>query len=507
MARIDHPLHRRRFLGILGGAAAATFAGPLDRLLSPAEIRAQTYPGMFPLDGGMASRILGEARARGAGFSEIYLEKRVVTRLNLAEQAVESVEQGIYAGCGVRAIEGDRVGYAYADSFEEPKLIEAARSAAAIASSATTSAAQALAFQLESPQSRIRFRRPFDAVQDDERVGWLRQADAAARAYDPAVQQVTIECNDEMLRFAVVNSDGVWLEDSLPLLYLRVNVNAVRGDHRGRGIERMSFRLGAEQMDQEAPANTAKEAARMAVAMLDAGPAPAGEMPVVLAAGGGVLFHEAVGHGLEGDSVRKGTSMFTGRIGELVASDRVSIVDWGGIADLRGSYNVDDEGSVPQQTILIERGVLSAFMTDRINAQALDSGRTGNGRRQSYRHPPLVRMSNTFLYQGDDGVEQMIQETKSGLFARYLGGGEVDTSTGNFTFGVLEAYKIEDGKIGPPVQGAVLVGNGPEIMKRIDRVGPDLKFWPGTCGKGQWVPVTSGAPTLRISSMTVGGSE
>lgn len=507
MALGDHPLDRRRFLGIVGGAAAASFFAPLDRILSPAEVHAQTYAGMFPIDGGMASRILGEARARGAGFAEIYLESRAVTRLSLAEQAVESVEQGLYAGCGIRAVDGDRTGYAYADSFEEVKLIEAARNAAAIASSAETVPMQPLAFQLENPVTRVRYLRPFDKVKDDERVGWLKQADAAARAYDPAVQQVTVECNDEMLRFAVINSEGLWLEDTLPLLYMRVNVNAVRGERRSVGLERASRRLGAEQMDDMAPAETAKEAARMAIAMLDAGPAPTGEMPVILAAGGGVLFHEAVGHGLEGDSVRRGTSMFAGKVGQVVASDRVSIIDWGGMADLRGSYNVDDEGTPPRQNILIERGVLAGFLTDRITSQSLDAPRTGNGRRQSYRFPPLVRMSNTYLYQGEDSVEQMIRETKNGLFARYLGGGEVDTATGNFTFGVLEGYRIEDGKIGGPVRGASLVGNGPEIMKRIDRVGPDLKFWPGTCGKGQWVPVTSGAPTLRIASMTVGGSE
>ena len=507
MIHSGHPLRRRRFLGILGGAAAATFVGPLDHLLKPADALAAGLGGMFPLDGGTASKILAEARARGAGFSEIYLENRTVTRLNLADQSVNSVEQGIYAGCGVRAIDGDRVGYAYADSFEEPKLMEAARSAAAIASSSTSPVAQAYAFQLENPQPRIRFLRSFDDVKDDERVGWLKQADVAARAYDPAVQQVTIEYTDEMLHFAVINSDGIWLEDTLPLLYMRVNVNAAKDGRHSMGIERVSFRLGAEQMDRDVPTNTGKEAARMAITMLDAGQAPSGEMPVILAAGGGVLFHEAVGHGLEGDYARKGTSFFSGRIGETVAADRVSIIDWGGIADLRGSFNVDDEGTPPQQTILIERGVLTGFMTDRINAQALDSGRTGNGRRQSYRFPPMVRMSNTFLYQGSDDVDQMIRDTKNGLFARTLGGGEVDTTTGNFTFGVLEGYKIEDGKIGPPVRGANLVGNGPEIMKRIDRVGPDLKFWNGTCGKGQWVPVTSGAPTLRISSMTVGGSE
>jgi len=229
-------------------------------------------------------------------------------------------------------------------------------------------------------------------------------------------------------------------------------------------------------------------------------------MPVILGAGGGVLFHEAVGHGLEGDYVMRGTSFYTGRIGEQVASEKVSVIDTGAIPDLRGSYNVDDEGTPPVTGALIENGILRGFMTDRIAAAALNAVRTGNGRRQSYRFPPLVRMSNTYLPAGTDDVEEMIRDTRSGLLARKLGGGEVDTSSGNFTFGVLEAYRIEDGKIGAPVRGATLVGSGPEIMRRIDRVGPDLAYWAGTCGKGQWVPVTSGAPTLRISSMTVGGS-
>ncbi|MDM7914258.1 MAG: TldD/PmbA family protein [Candidatus Eisenbacteria bacterium] len=353
---------------------------------------------------------------------------------------------------------------------------------------------------------RIRWRRPFDSVPQDERVRWLQQADEAARAYHPAVQQVTIEYTDEMQRFAVINSDGQWLEDTMPLAYFRVNAVAVKDGRRVTGLDRISQRLGAEQFDDAAPARSGAEAARIAVAMLEAEEAPAGEMPVILAAGGGVLFHEAVGHGLEGDFAMRGTSFYSGRIGEVVASDRVSIVDHGGIADLRGSFDIDDEGTVPRQNILIAKGVLQGFMTDRISAQGLDTSRTGNGRRQSYRFPPLVRMTNTFLYQGEDDVDAMIRDTKSGLYARTLGGGEVDTTTGNFTFGVLEGYRIEDGKIGRPVRGANLVGNGPEILKRIDRVGPDLKFWPGTCGKGQWVPISTGAPTLRISSMTVGGS-
>jgi TldD protein len=504
MNPLDRPIPRRRFLGIVGGAAAATFVGSFDHILSLREALAEGS--IFGISGSIASKALNEARSRGASFSEIYMERRILTRLTLSDSRIQSVEQGIFAGCGVRAIDGDRVGYAYVDSFEEGHLLEAARSASAIASS-TSPDLQPMAFSLENPARKVHYLLPFDEVAQEARVGWLTRADATARAYDPAVKQVTIEYNDEMLRFGIVNSEGIWFEDTVPLMYLRVNVNAEKDGKHGTGIERLSQRRGAEQMDNDAPGSTAREAARMAVTMCDAIPAPAGEMPVVLAAGGGVLFHEAVGHGLEGDFVRKGTSYYTGKIGENVASNRVSVVEDGSIPDLRGTFDIDDEGTEPQQNILIEAGVLRMFMTDRITSQALDAARTGNGRRQSYRFPPLVRMTNTYLYNGDDDVDQMIRDTKSGLFARNLGGGEVDETTGNFTFGVLEGYKIEDGKITSPVRGATLVGSGPEIMKRIDRVGPDLKFWPGTCGKGQWVPVSAGAPTLRIGSMTVGGEQ
>ncbi len=505
MISFDRPLRRRQFLGIVGGAAGVGIAGSFDSLLSIREAWA-TAGTRFPIDGATASKVIQEARSRGAGFAELYLETRTVTRLTLSDGEIEAIEQGIFAGCGVRAIDGDRTGYAYADSFTAADLVEAARNASVIAAH-PTSQAESMIFQVEIPRRFIRFLRPLDTVGPDERTGWVKRADEAAHAYDPSVKQVTVEHSDEMLHFAVINSEGFWVEDSLPLIYHRVNVVAERNGKTGRGYARLSYRRGAEQMDDDAPGKNAMEAARMATVMIDAQAAPIGEMPVILAAGGGVLFHEAVGHGLEGDYARKGTSIYSGRIGEVVASNRVSVIDHGGIVDLRGSFNIDDEGTMPQMNVLIERGVLRGFMTDRITAQALDTGRTGNARRQSYRFPPLVRMSNTYLYQGEDDVEQMIRETKSGLYAAALGGGEVDTTTGNFTFGLREAYRIEDGKIGPPVRGAVLVGNGPEIMKRIDRVGPDLAYWNGTCGKGQWVPVTSGSPTLRISSMTVGGSE
>jgi len=337
-------------------------------------------------------------------------------------------------------------------------------------------------------------------------VGWLNRVDKAARAYDPAVQQVSIEHSDELQHLLIANTDGVWVEDALPILYLRINVIASKNGKRGTGVERLSMRMGAEQLDGDALEKGAKEAARMALVMCDAEESPAGEMPVILGAGGGVIFHEAVGHGLEGDAVYRHSSMFAGRIGERVGSEKVSVIDTGSLPNMRGSYNVDDEGQPPQRNLLIEHGILRGFLNDRMTSLALKAPRTGNGRRQSYRFPPLVRMSNTFLDVGTDAVEEIIKSTPSGLYARTLGGGEVDTVSGNFTFGVLEAYRIEQGKIGAPVRGASLVGNGPEIMKRIDRVAADQKFWNGTCGKGQWVPVTSGAPTLRIAAMTVSGS-
>ncbi len=506
---LDRPIPRREFLGVLGGAAATgavlMLPRPVGSLFRPGEAEAAVRNMSFPLNPAMAERILSAARSRGAAFADLYCEARLVTRISLADSRIESCEQGVYAGTGVRAVDGDRTGYAFADSFEEPPLLSAARDAAAIASAAGRGDS-AVSFHRPAPGGIVRVRRPFDQVPVEERISWLRRIDAAARAVDPAIQVVNLDYNDEMQRFLVVTTDGAWAEDLLPNMYLRINVVALKDGRRGIGNERIGFRMGAEQMDGDVPEENARAAARMALVMCDAAEAPAGEMPVVLGAGGGVLFHEAVGHGLEADAICRGTSMFAGKVGTKVASDRVSVLDTGSLPDLRGSYNYDDEGQPPQRNVLIEGGVLRGFMNDRTTARQLGVACTGNGRRQSYRFPPIPRMSNTFLAEGTDTVDEIIRSTGRGLFARALGGGEVDTTTGNFTFGILEAYRIEDGKVGAPVRGATLVGNGPEIMRRIDRVASDQKFWNGTCGKGQWVPVTSGAPTLRISAMTVGGS-
>jgi TldD protein len=506
---MNRPIPRREFLSVLGGAAAtgAVFLlpKPVGDLFRPGEAEAALRGMSFPVTEPMADRVLAAARSRGAGFADLYCETRVVTRINLSDGRIESCEQGVYAGTGVRAMDADRTGYAFADSFAEAPLLSAARDAAAIASAGGWGRS-AVSFRRPSPGAIVQVRRPFDEVPVEERIAWLRRVDAAARAVDPAITVVNLEYNDEMQRFLVATTDGDWAEDLLPNMYLRINVVALKSGRRGAGNERISFRMGAEQMEGDTPERGAREAARMALAMCEAGEAPAGEMPVILGSGGGVIFHEAVGHGLEADAVCRGTSMFAGRIGEMVASDLVSVVDTGSLPNLRGSYNYDDEGQAPQRSVLIEKGVLRCFMNDRTTARQLKVPRTGNGRRQSYRFPSIPRMSNTFLAEGTDTAEEIIRSTRSGLYARALGGGEVDTTTGNFTFGVLEGYRIENGQVGAPVRGATLVGNGPETMKRIDRVAADQKFWNGTCGKGQWVPVTAGAPTLRISAMTVGGS-
>jgi len=502
-------LDRRAFLKLAATTAAGSFTAnllpsPFSALLSPAEAAA-LVESAFPVDEALAARLLDVLRSKGAAFGELYLERRIVTNLSLADGRIEAVEQGITTGCGLRAVDGERVGYAYADSFDPAAMEAAAHDAAAIASSAPPGPPERVAFSRTRPPDIVRATAELVELGADARVGWLLRADAAARAHDPSVTQATITYSDEVQQFAVVNSEGLWIEDRVPLFYMRLNVNAKKPIGTGLGTARLSHRRGFAEMSDALAAEAGVEAARMAVAMCDARPSPSGEMPVVLAAGGGVLFHEAVGHGLEGDFAMRGTSFYTGRVGQRVGSAKVSVVDTGALPGLRGSFNMDDEGAIPQRTLLIEKGILRGFLTDHISARALELPRSGNGRRQSYRFPPLVRMSNTFIEPGDDDPAAIVRETRRGLYARTLGGGEVDTTSGAFTFGVQEAYLIENGKITVPVRGANLVGNGPDVMTRIDRVGPDVAYWVGTCGKGQWVPVTCGAPTLRISSMTVGG--
>jgi TldD protein len=343
-----------------------------------------------------------------------------------------------------------------------------------------------------------------------ERIGLVERADRAARAYDPRVEKVIASLAEETKRVRIASSAGVLVEDVQPLFSMRVSVIASEKGVRREGSAGGGGRLGPEFFDTKPPEHFGREAARMAVTLLGAVEAPAGPMPVVLAPGWpGILLHEAVGHGLEGDFNRKGLSAFSGRIGERVAAPGVTVVDDGTIADRRGSLNVDDEGNRPGRTVLIEDGVLRGYLQDRLNSGLMKMPATGNGRREGYSSMPLPRMTNTFMLAGTDDPEEIVRSVPRGLYAKHFGGGQVDITSGKFVFSATEAYLIEGGRIGPPVFGATLIGNGPDVLTKVKRIGHDLRLdeGVGTCQKaGQAVPVGVGLPTILVSEITVGGT-
>lgn len=493
-------MDRREFIKVTIAGSAFLFALPLDlRTLFASDKSAIVFPEKEDL-----MDILRSLMSNGIDWCDIFLEHTERTSLNLADSKIESIEYGIDFGGGLRAISGGKTGYAYADSWESGDLKEAARLAANIARGGKQGTVAKV--RPEKPRGIVTYEISPEEVSIDERAQLVNYADSVARKYDASIGQVRVSLTDEMRRTVLMSSKGRYVEQEQPLVWLSITVVAKRDSRMAQGMVRRSWRAGFEKLNRPIVEEAAKDAARQAVVMLDAKEAPAGEIPVVIGSGGGVVFHEAVGHGLEGDGVERGTSFYKGLVGSLVGSKKVTIIDDATIHGLRGSYDYDDDGSPSGRNVLIENGVLKGYLFDVLTAEKMGTKSTGNGRRQSYRYYPLVRMSNTFLAGGDLDPSEVIESTKYGLFAKHLGGGEVDTSTGNFTFGVREAYLIENGKITAPVKGATLIGNGPEILKRIDLVGNDLDFWCGTCGKGQWVPVTSGSPTLRISSINVGGS-
>lgn len=491
------PISRRTFLkGIGVGTAALAHPALVARVLAQGRV---DEPNEREL-----AKILDRALARGGHYADIFLETRTQSRIAIAGSEISSLEYGILQGGGVKTVYGEKVGYAYAESFRPDALAEVADSAARIAAGGTGTRAP---LALVSFPKLIRADQPIGDTFVSEKLPLLERMDRAARAVSPLVKQVTIDYQDADQQFTVATSSGDLVHDRLPIIYVLITVNAMRGDQVAQGMRRLAGRTGMELFAGNRPEEVAREAAEQAVRMLDARPAPSGEMPVVIAAGGGVMFHEAVGHGLEGDAVLRDASVFAGRIGERVATEQVTIYDDGTIPAKRGSFNIDDEGTLPQRTVMIEKGILRGYMQDRRTARELHAETTGNGRRQSFRYPAIVRMTNTCLAQGDASPEEIIASTPRGLYAVDFGGGEVDTASGQFTFGLREAYLIENGRVTAPVKGANLVGSGPEVIQRIDRVAGDFGYWPGTCGKaGQWVPVTSACPTLRVTGITVGGT-
>jgi TldD protein len=463
----------------------------------------------FGLDPSHLHRVLGRILTVPVDLADIYLQfsrfESWVLEDGIVKEGVHSIEQGF----GVRAVCGDKTGFAYSDVIEFDTLMEAAANVRAIAHHAA-SARTAIA----APPGQRRLYPsidPLPSLTTQAKIDLLRRLDALARQSDPHVEQVIVSLAGSYEIVLIATQDGALHADVRPLVRLNVNVIMAKNGRREQGSAggggRSDYRFFLEQQRAE---SYVEEAVRQAQINLEAVEAPAGTMTVVLGSGWpGVLLHEAVGHGLEGDFNRKGTSAFSGRIGEKVASAMCTVVDDGTLPGRRGSLSIDDEGTPTQQTVLIENGVLKGYLQDRMNANLMGTSPTGNGRRESYAYAPLPRMTNTYMLAGKYSPEEIIASVDKGLYAKNFGGGQVDITSGKFVFSASEAYWIENGRITRPVKGAMLIGNGPEVLTRVSMVGNDLNLDPGvgTCGKdGQSVPVGVGQPTLRVDGLTVGGT-
>jgi TldD protein len=464
----------------------------------------------FNVTPSLMERLLGSALRGRVDDADIYLEYRVNEELVLEEGAVKKASRHVSQGAGVRAQAGDRTGYAHTDDLSLGNLEEAARQARAIADRAATGGVVALRTDRQ-PHDLYSLDEPPIATDLTRKLDLLRAVDAATREADPRVRQVIVSLTAEEVVMLIATATGWTVGDIRPLTRLGVTAIAEDGGKReigsygGGGRVTLDFFIEGERWRR-----FAREAARQASLKLGAVDAPAGTTTVVLGPGWpGILLHEAIGHGLEGDFNRKGVSAFAGRMGQQVASELVTVVDDGTIPNRRGSLNVDDEGTPTGRTVLIEKGILCGYMQDRLNARLMGMAPTGNGRRESYAHPPLPRMTNTFMLAGEDDPGDILKSVGRGLYAVSFGGGQVDITSGKFVFSASEAYLIEDGRVTAPVKGATLIGNGPDALTRVTRVGSDLQLdeGVGTCGKdGQSVPVGVGLPTIRIDGMTVGGT-
>jgi TldD protein len=466
----------------------------------------------FGLTPSSLERLLGTALRGRVDHADVYLEYRVSEELILEEGAVKKAARHVSQGAGVRAQAGERTGYAHTDEITLPTLEEAARQARAIADRAATTAVVAVGAGGSTPHHLYSLAEPPIEADLGRKLDLLRRVDAAARAEDSRVRQVIATLGSEEVVVLIAQPSGWTVGDVRPLTRLNVTVIAEEDGKREIGTFGGGGRVSLSFFDEgERWRRFAREAARQAILKLGAREAPAGTMTVVLGPGWpGILLHEAVGHGLEGDFNRKGTSVFAGRMGQRVASELVTVVDDGTMANRRGSLNVDDEGTPTRRNVLIENGVLVGYMQDRLNARLMGVQATGNGRRESFAHPPMPRMTNTFMLAGADDPADIIRSVDHGLYAVNFGGGQVDITSGKFVFSASEAYLIESGRVTAPVKGATLIGNGPEALTRVTRVGRDLALdeGVGTCGKdGQSVPVGVGLPTIRIDGMTVGGTQ
>lgn len=478
----------------------------------PASDRALSFfQDRFDLNDSSLATALDTALERKVDYADLYFEYTTTDSVSLEEGLVKSGDRHVEQGVGVRAVRGERQGYAHSDDISVESARLAAGTARAIADETRTHAP----VSMTAPGSG-RNLYPVSLAPTDvpvaTKVDWLNEIDAYARAQNPKVSQVMASVVTQHKHMLVAGSDGTRVADVLPLVRVNVQVLAADGSRREVGYQGAGGRFELETMQDPARwKGLVDEAIRIALLNLEAEACPAGAMDVVLGPGWpGILLHEAIGHGLEGDFNRKKTSAFSDRMGQRVASEGVTVVDDGTLEGRRGSINVDDEGMPSKRNVLIENGVLVGYMHDRLNAELMGVEPTGNGRRESYAHLPLPRMTNTFMLAGQDDPEEILKSVDNGLYAVSFGGGQVDITSGKFVFSASEAYRIENGQIGAPVKGATLIGNGPDVLTRVSRIGHDLALdeGVGTCGKdGQGVPVGVGLPTIRVDALTVGGTE
>ena len=454
-------------------------------------------------------QLLGEALSRGGDYADLFFEHSRSASFSFEEGRVKNVGRGVSLGMGARVVDGEATGYAYSQDLEASPMGEAARTAGSIAAGGGATAAVPVT-EIDIP-AHYPVQTPTLFAPDEDRLALMRRADEAARAYDPAVSKVQVSLGEGLRQIRVATSDGGLVIDEQPLFRFFVRVVAEKGDKRQSGSSGGGGRQGLAYFDGDRPEEIGREAARVALAMMDAQEAPAGKMTVVLGPGdSGILLHEAVGHGLEADFNRKGTSNYSGRVGERVASTLCTVVDDATQLGARGSINVDDEGLRGRRTVLIEEGILKGYMHDRLSARLMGATATGNGRREDFTVTPYPRMTNTFLLAGQSDPEEIIRSVDRGIYACHFSGGQVNISNGDFVFSLTESYLIEDGKITAPLRGVNLIGNGPDVLTQVSMVGTDFAASDGiwTCGKeGQSVPVGVGTPTLKLAGITVGGTQ
>jgi TldD protein len=464
----------------------------------------------FGLDESHLTRALSEIKAHQVDEADLYFQYTRSEGWSLEEGIVKTGSFSIDQGVGVRAVSGEKTAFAYSDDISEASLLDAARTVRTISSAAQKGRIKVSSPKIAKARSLYSGVDPISTLDSAAKVALLGKVEKLARAKDPRVAQVMAGLASEYDVVMVARADGTLAADVRPLVRLSVTVIAEQKGRREVGSAGGGGRFGLAYFDDAQIEKYVDEAVHAALTNLGARPAPAGEMTVVLGPGWpGILLHEAIGHGLEGDFNRKGSSAFSGRVGQRVAAKGVTVLDDGTLTDRRGSLNVDDEGNTSQRTVLIEDGILKGYIQDAMNARLMGVAPTGNGRRESYAHVPMPRMTNTYMPGGDKDPQEIVASIKRGLYATNFGGGQVDITSGKFVFSASEAYWVESGKILYPVKGATIVGSGPECLKRVSMIGNDMKLdsGVGTCGKdGQSVPVGVGQPTLRIDGLTVGGT-